>query len=223
MCSPQSNMGSKLKNFALFAEFMPCVVIIQQLNPFKSIYMNSRGLDDLGTTMKEIRNMGEAYLQRFFNFEDSKDYVEKLQQLIAKNNLDETFTFFQQVKVNGREEWIWHIASTRIYQRDETGKASHVITVAIPVDNMKHIPNKAERLLAEKNFFHTNLSRFLSLGKREREVLKLVATGNNSPEIAHKLCISVQTVNTHRKAIKHKLDISSGYDFTLYAYAFDLI
>ncbi|NJW52522.1 helix-turn-helix transcriptional regulator [Salinimicrobium sp. CDJ15-91] len=88
---------------------------------------------------------------------------------------------------------------------------------------MKHIQNKAERLLAENKFFKENLGKFLSLGNRAKEVLRLVALGKSSGEIAHELNISTDTVNTHRKNIKKKLGISSTYEFTEYAHAYDLI
>jgi len=143
--------------------------------------------------------------------------------LLASADTNGIFTFFQQVKLKALEQWVWHLASTRIFVKDEEGIPTHFITVALPVDQSKHIPNKAARLLAEKNFFHTNLKKFLTLGQREIEVLKLVAIGKSSPEIANEMCISVQTANTHRKAIKQKLGITSGYDFTLYAHAYDLI
>lgn len=217
------NLEQQIKAFAPQAERMPSVVIIQQLEPFQSIFMNSRGLIELGITINELKQMGTDYLQRFFNLEDSEDYLKKLKGLLVRNDPDETFTFFQQVKFKERANWVWHIGSTRIFFQDEKEKPSHIVTIAIPIDKLKHIPNKAERLLAEKNFFHSILSKFLSLGKREREVLKLVAIGKSSPEIADQMCISVQTVNTHRKAIKQKLNINSGYDFTLYAHAYDLI
>ena len=216
-------LEKKIKAFAPHAEVMPSVVIIQQLEPFQSIFMTRRGLEELGITREELREMGADYLQRFFNLEDSEDYLDKLKRLLTSNDTSETFTFFQQVKFKDRNEWVWHIGSTRIFFQDEYGKPSHIVTIAIPIDKLKHIPNKAERLLAEKNFFHSNLKKFLTLGKREREVLRLVALGKSSPEIAEKLFISVQTVNTHRKSIKQKLNITSTYDFTLYAHAYDLI
>lgn len=216
-------LHEKIDAFAPHAENIPSVVIIQQLEPFQSIYMSPRGLRELGITLEELRQIGTDYLQRFFNLEDSEDYLIKLKKLLENNDSEETFTFFQQVKFENIKEWIWHIGSTRIFFRNEEGEPSHIITIAIPIDKLKHIPNKAERLLAEKNFFHTNLEKFLTLGKREREVLSLVAIGKSSPEIAEEMCISVLTVNTHRKVIKQKLDINSAYDFTLYAHAYDLI
>lgn len=223
MDSLNKSLQEKINAFAPQADIMPSVVIVQQLEPFKSVYMNTRGLRELGITLVELKEMGTDYLQRFFNLEDSEDYLKKLKVLLKENDQDETFTFFQQVKFKNKNEWIWHIGSTRIFFWDKEEKPSHIVTIAIPLDKLKHILTKAERLLAEKNFFHGNLNKFLTLGKREIEVLKLVAIGKSSPEIANEMFISVQTVNSHRKAIKQKLNINSGYDFTLYAHAYDLI
>lgn len=43
--------------------------------------------------------------------------------------------------------------------------------------------------------------------KREKEILKLIAEGLSSQEIAGKLFISVRTVETHRQNLNQKLDI----------------
>ncbi len=45
------------------------------------------------------------------------------------------------------------------------------------------------------------------LSEREREILRLVASGHTSGEIAHNLSISAQTVNTHIKNIYRKLQV----------------
>ena len=46
-----------------------------------------------------------------------------------------------------------------------------------------------------------------TLTKREREILKLIAEGFKSKEIADYLCISVHTVETHRSALMKKLNL----------------
>lgn len=56
-----------------------------------------------------------------------------------------------------------------------------------------------------------------SLSVREKEVLKLVAEGLINKEIAERLCISVNTVITHRKNIASKLGIKSTSGMSLYA------
>ncbi|MCE5241812.1 MAG: response regulator transcription factor [Syntrophobacteraceae bacterium] len=55
------------------------------------------------------------------------------------------------------------------------------------------------------------------LTAREREVLKLVAEGKSSKEVAQLLHISVMTVHNHRANIRKKLDIKKNVDLIKYA------
>lgn len=55
------------------------------------------------------------------------------------------------------------------------------------------------------------------LSLREKEVLKEIAEGKTNKEIADRLCISVNTVITHRKNISAKLGIRSVSGLSLYA------
>ena len=55
------------------------------------------------------------------------------------------------------------------------------------------------------------------LTPRELEVLKLVAEGNSSHEIAELLCISAKTVHRHRASILEKLGLRDRVDVTRYA------
>jgi DNA-binding NarL/FixJ family response regulator len=58
---------------------------------------------------------------------------------------------------------------------------------------------------------------YSSLTPREREVLQLLAEGNNSKEIASRLNVSMKTVDTHRYRIMNKLNIRSVAELTKYA------
>ncbi len=60
-------------------------------------------------------------------------------------------------------------------------------------------------------------SRWGTLTKREREVLKLIAEGYKNAEIAEYLCISVSTVETHRDNLMKKLDLHNAAALTAYA------
>lgn len=55
------------------------------------------------------------------------------------------------------------------------------------------------------------------LSPREKEVLRYIAEGKLNKEIADLLCISVNTVITHRKNISSKLGIKSASGLSLYA------
>lgn len=55
------------------------------------------------------------------------------------------------------------------------------------------------------------------LGRREREVLQLLAEGCTSPIIAGRLHIATSTVEVHRRNIMRKLDLHSVAELTKYA------
>jgi two-component system response regulator NreC len=55
------------------------------------------------------------------------------------------------------------------------------------------------------------------LSAREQEILKLIAEGNSSREIAEMLTLSVKTVHNHRTRLMTKLDIHRNTDLVKYA------
>ena len=64
---------------------------------------------------------------------------------------------------------------------------------------------------------HTDQSALDTLTKREREVLKLIAEGYKNAEISDYLCISINTVESHRSNLMRKLDLHSAAALTAYA------
>ena len=55
------------------------------------------------------------------------------------------------------------------------------------------------------------------LTPRERSVVQLVAEGHSNKQIAQVLSISVKTVESHRAAIMHKLELTSTAALVRYA------
>ena len=55
------------------------------------------------------------------------------------------------------------------------------------------------------------------LSNREKEILNLISNGKTSKEIAESLFIAKTTVDTHRKNMIRKLDLSSGNELVKYA------
>ncbi|HYM52167.1 MAG TPA: response regulator transcription factor [Candidatus Dormibacteraeota bacterium] len=55
------------------------------------------------------------------------------------------------------------------------------------------------------------------LTAREREVLRYIARGYTYKEVAHRLHISVKTVETHVSAVLRKLQLSNRYELTRWA------
>ncbi|RZK21008.1 MAG: LuxR family transcriptional regulator [Pedobacter sp.] len=203
---------------------MPGVVIIHDLRDWSIAYMSENGLKQLGATLEEICALpNDIYHARYFNADDAMDYVPKIGALMQRNQDDETVSFYQQIRFPGSQEWHWYLSSIKIFMRNETQQPLMTITISIPVDAMHHMVNKAERNLEENNFSRSHYDDFLRLSRREKTILREMALGKSSIEIANLLCISSTTVDTHRRNIREKLNTKSSFEISKYARAFDLI
>lgn len=214
---------SKVKKIEVVANDLPAVIIIHSIETLVVDYMSPRGLKILGLTLKELKEMGKEYFVRYFNPKDVEDYLPKVLRLLEKADENEIFSFFQQVRPSATHDWSWHLSTTKIFHKDSEGKPSHIITFAYPIDPLHHITAKVNRLLEENNFLRKNQHIFRSLTAREKQILRLMALGDNSVVIAEKLHISEKTVTTHRRNIRSKIKAESKYDITKFAQAFDLI
>ncbi|MCF0057369.1 helix-turn-helix transcriptional regulator [Dyadobacter sp. CY356] len=219
----ESLINEKVKAIEIIADQLPAIVIIHRIEDFSVVYMSPKGLSLLGVSLEELKEMKAEYQHRFFNIEDSDEYWPKFKTMLFKNDMHSSVSYFQQVKLANSENWAWYISATKLFMQDEDGNAFLCITTATALDEMKHMPAKAERLLEENTFLRENYQKFSTLGKREKEIMKWVSFGKSSPEIGEELGIASATVDAHRKNIKKKLSISSYYDFAQYARAFDLI
>ncbi|MFB9863406.1 LuxR family transcriptional regulator [Rufibacter immobilis] len=226
--SPQGlreQIDEKIATIAAIADELPGVVIIHNLQNNVAVeYMSPRGLRLIGTTLEELRQMGFEFHMRFFNPVESAEYIDKLfSGLLQRNDPTELITYFQKVFFAESQEWVLHHSSSKIFMQDPAGQPLLLITVATSVDPTQSITAKVNRIMEENTFLRQHYQNFAQLGPREREVLKHVALGKSSLEIADELFISEKTVNTHRRNIKLKLNIHSSFEISQYARAFDLI
>jgi DNA-binding CsgD family transcriptional regulator len=202
---------------------VPGAVIIHHIEEQRVIYMSPWGLDILGVTMQELIDMGKDYFTRFFVQEEIEYYVNLIFGLLQRNNDDETVSYFQQVRTKASPNLKLYFTATRIFMRDNKGQPLLTATLASPIDEEHSVFNKIERLLDENEFLRRNKDLFASLTRREKEIIKQIAIGKNSPEIAKQLSLSEDTVKTHRRNIKRKLSADTYYDIVRFAQAFDLL
>lgn len=213
----------KIAQISALAEDMSGVMIVHDLRKWTIVYISPKGCKELGLSLAEISSLTmDEYHERFFNQEDAAHYLPKIKDLLLRNS-DETLTFFQQVRVNQNPEWKWYISSVKILLWDEKKEPLLTLTLSFPVDNITQVSAKARRVIDENNFLRNHALDFSKLGKRESEILKLMALGKSSVQIAEELFISAATAKTHRRNIMQKLKTRSFYELSQYARAFDLI
>lgn len=73
------------------------------------------------------------------------------------------------------------------------------------------------------NMINQNTDGTEALGEREKDVIVALVQGMTNKEIADHLCISVNTVITHRRNIARKLQIHSPAGLTIYAIVNNLV
>jgi DNA-binding CsgD family transcriptional regulator len=94
----------------------------------------------------------------------------------------------------------------------------HYLRIHTPQES---IIEQLRQILQEENPPNPQTNKGLSI--RETDVLQLIVSGITNKEIADKLCISLNTVLTHRKNITAKLDIKTIPGLTFYAITHGLI
>ncbi|HET6858663.1 MAG TPA: response regulator transcription factor [Streptomyces sp.] len=101
------------------------------------------------------------------------------------------------------------VAACRAAMRDEPFLYPGAVTALIRnyLDRVRHGEELPEQVLTA----------------REEEVLKLVAEGHSSKEIAEILFISIKTVHRHRENLLHKLGMRDRLELTRYAIRAGLI
>jgi DNA-binding NarL/FixJ family response regulator len=90
-------------------------------------------------------------------------------------------------------------------------------------ERTENILNDLESVFSNDNKKFDNGAVKGLLTTRECEILQLIATGKTSKEIAEMLCISKNTVDTHRNKMLQKLNIANSASLVHFAYKSGLL
>jgi DNA-binding CsgD family transcriptional regulator len=216
-------MAQAVAEIAATADLHPGITIVHSLLTNGVEYMSRRGLELLQISLPALQALGADYYRRFFNPVDAEDYTPRIYAMLQSADPTCVVSFFQQVRTNENSEYTWYFSTTRVLLRDAELGPLLLITTASPIDPLHHVTHKVSRLLEENNFLRQHAPLFASLTRREREVLRLLALGHTAPQIGTELFLATQTVETHRRNLRHKLQAESQFELGQYARAFDLI
>jgi DNA-binding NarL/FixJ family response regulator len=104
-----------------------------------------------------------------------------------------------------------------------TSVAELEMAIKTVANGKTYICSSARKPLLDSVRFRAANETFAQLTPRQREVLKLIADGNSTKQIALVLNISVKTVETHRKLLTDRLDIHNTAGLVRYAIKAGLI
>lgn len=217
---------NKIKTFEQIANEIP-VFIIHELvtGDYGVVYMSPRGLEGLGITLEEVVQMGPKYYSNFFDTDEVVNYISSWAKFVKDDdNKGLWFTSFQEVKLQHNPSPLWFMSASTVIASDPIDNSPLFgITIALPIHQQLPFTRQLNRLVGENKFLKENIHIFSTLTKKEREILAMIAKGRSPKAIANELIVSEDTIRTHRKNIKKKLQVKSEAELVYFAQAFNLI
>lgn len=178
----------------------------------------------LSKLQKSVAPVAPMLLDKHFDEPPSKKMMEQLVWEISHFLKDKDphalYSFFYRRNEKYSREWL--VASARL-QKDEQGLPHEVVIFSYTTGLSDDKKIKLHRVLKQYDFLRQNVEKVASLTNREKEILRLVAEGMTSDEIAKAIHLSRHTVNTHRKNFCRKLSIQNSADLLKFAEAFGFI
>jgi DNA-binding CsgD family transcriptional regulator len=204
-------------------DLLPVGVLINHKDG-RNLYMNNMSKYVLNYSQEELEALGTEYQQAIWY--DKTDYYrikDKILSCYACDNEPDIFSYFARLQPQGYDHYKWMYVSSKVIRDKQNVKTDRRILVATSVDEMGDMAFKINRMLDENYYLKKNYKRYAALTKREREIIQLVCTGYNNPQISEKLFISRHTVEQHRKNINRKLELKTLVELIKFAEAFDLM
>ncbi|WP_439153245.1 LuxR C-terminal-related transcriptional regulator [Winogradskyella sp.] len=211
----------ELDTYLPYSSTFFCITNTQSL---KFEYISKNYNSCLGLNARELQTKGMRYFWSRIHPDDLENWLKVLNELMefTLENIEETdrhkanYTWNYRFK-NAQDNYVNIVQNTTPLAFDSAGKPiiglAHY-TVLHP--NLKMDISASAKLLNSQNeyetiYFNNYSQKLLSAGisNRERDVIRLLILGFSSKEISQKLNISPHTVDTHRRNILKKLNITS--------------
>ncbi|WP_181306365.1 LuxR C-terminal-related transcriptional regulator [Rufibacter sp. XAAS-G3-1] len=178
-------------------------------------WCNKTNQETLGYTLEEIKQMGTMeYMRQIVHPEDlniPQDSITHYQEFTGAE-----FGGVFRARHRFQKEYRWFIGWARAFAHAQDGHVKEILCV--DVDMSPRMSTEKQLIAAlRENLKHKNELLVKSLSKRETEVLSMVCKGKSSKVIADQLCLSVHTVNTHRRNIQSRLGTANVADLVVLA------
>lgn len=200
-------------------ELLPGYIHINRVSDMNMVYVSSSGCDKFERTNNELvenfKDLSDLYSDIEFMFKNSFQSLIKYCQL---NDYNSTFSFLEKLRFNPKNDFELYLTDIKLIKETQ-----NLICVTNPVSKLSYTTERLNSISETNKFFNDNFEKFISLTKREKEILTLLATGYQNKEIGERLFISIDTVKTHKQHIAKKLQAKSFADLVQCAVTFYLI
>ena len=184
----------------------------------KMLYMNTHAMKYTGISLEEMLQMGPQFFAKYMHPKTVTETFPRYLEFYKNNDDFKTCADIELVRNYRGKEYYPLLNIAKIHK-----KSSGWISLCLPLKDLDRSVSKIFLTLYEDkdNFFVKHYEQFQRLTQRERTIVSLIADGLSSVKIADKLGISKLTVDTHRKNIVRKLEVSSFAGLIKYAVGFN--
>ena len=203
--SDEKFLLSKISNITSICDSTKNMMVsIYLINEGYFIYCNGAIKKIVGDKCDKLLNGGWNY---WFSLIDEKESLQiKKKILTLFSNLSVQGQFILRYPItNVHGEWVYIRHEILLYKLRR-------YTLAINYFSDVTVKEKIERYFKVSNGdrgFNSSYQQIKSISPREKEVLKLVADGFSSKQIADRLYISNHTAISHRKNLKEKFNVKN--------------
>lgn len=229
MIESSTNFKNEIKNSSIFeldekseytiedinvlGEILPASLMLHRIENFRPtgvFYMNTWGLKGLNMTLPDIINMEGKYYDLFFDQNERRIIFEDIEAYLLQGDFTKQYNFFQRVKIHPEGAYMWFLSVCKLIKIKSTAATSkQMIMIASPMQGMDAMISQMNKILEENNLFKKNQKNLVKLTTQERLIVNLIIEGKSSRQMADELCLSIHTINTHRKNINRKTDCKS--------------
>ena len=183
---------------------IPLAVFIYDCENLKQITFNKVVEKRFGNKLNEINKNGYHWFLNLFHPEDADKIVKFINDF--KENKTDEFSGVYKLKLPDVTKWKSYYCKAVRLKCNEHNINNCLLGFAIDMETIIH-NNKTAESLFDNIQLQVKNPHIAKLSNREKEVLHLMGEGLSIAQIAVKLKISENTVNTHQKKITKKLNI----------------
>lgn len=197
-------------------EILPGMLHLNRTEDLVLSYFNTWALDRFEKSVEEILEEGLEFMISCYEPNTAQFFSNSLFAFVENDDASSSHGLFQKLRFNPKRNFEWVYTSSKLFNDGKFVFSYSSLMGDIYTNNKFLLRQLEDNLFLRKNF-----RRFQSLTKREKEILHLVARGLTSNQIAEMLFLSKATVSTHRKKIKHKLELRNINDWIRYSNTFN--